>query len=69
MVWPPQIVPYYTHLIGLPVRLTVSKRTLKQGKIEYKPRSKPQAELLAVEQAIVVIKGLVEQAKSLQIAD
>jgi len=45
-------------LIGLPIRLTVSKRTIEQGKIEYKPRSQAQAELLTVEQAIGAIKAL-----------
>ena len=38
-------------LIGLPARLTVSKRTLEQGKIEFKLRRQPKAELLSLEEA------------------
>jgi len=49
-------------LMGMPVRLTVSKRTLEQGKVEYKPRTQAQAELMTVEQAIAAIKALVGQA-------
>src|SRR5208283_952759 len=35
-------------LIGIPARLTVSKRTLEQGKIEFKLRREPKAELLSL---------------------
>jgi prolyl-tRNA synthetase len=38
-------------LIGIPARLTVSKRTLEQGKVEFKLRRDPKAELLSVEDA------------------
>ncbi|HXP61684.1 MAG TPA: proline--tRNA ligase [Dongiaceae bacterium] len=38
-------------LIGLPARLTVSKRTLEQGKIEFKLRRQPKAELLSLDEA------------------
>ncbi len=38
-------------LIGLPTRLTVSKRTLEQGKIEFKGRRDPKPELVSVEVA------------------
>nr|MBP8304715.1 proline--tRNA ligase [Phycisphaerae bacterium] len=46
-------------LIGLPVRLTVSKRTLEQGRIEYKPRTQAQADLVTVDQAIALIRALI----------
>jgi prolyl-tRNA synthetase len=46
-------------LMGMPVRLTVSKRTLEQGKIEYNRRSQAEAERMTVEQVIAEIKGLV----------
>jgi prolyl-tRNA synthetase len=39
-------------LIGIPVRLTLSKRTLEQGKVEYKRRQDPKAEVVTVEEAI-----------------
>jgi prolyl-tRNA synthetase len=38
-------------LIGIPARLTMSKRTLEQGKVEFKPRRQPKAELLSLEEA------------------
>jgi prolyl-tRNA synthetase len=38
-------------LIGIPARLTVSKRTLEQGKIEFKLRREPKAELLSLDEA------------------
>jgi prolyl-tRNA synthetase len=39
-------------LIGIPVRLTVSKRTLEQGKIELKLRRAPTAEVLTAREAL-----------------
>jgi prolyl-tRNA synthetase len=38
-------------LIGIPARLTISKRTLEQGKLEFKLRREPKAELLTFEEA------------------
>jgi prolyl-tRNA synthetase len=38
-------------LIGLPVRLTLSKRTIEQGKIEFKLRREPKAEVLTFDEA------------------
>lgn len=38
-------------LIGIPARLTISKRTLEQGKVEFKPRSQPKAEIITLEDA------------------
>ena len=38
-------------LIGIPVRLTVSKRTLEQGKVEFKLRREPKAEVLSFDEA------------------
>src|SRR5262249_47568264 len=38
-------------LIGIPARLTVSKRTLEQGKVEFKRRQEPKAELVTIEEA------------------
>jgi prolyl-tRNA synthetase len=45
-------------LIGLPVRLTVSKRTLEQGKVEFKPRREPKAEVLSLEEAIAKTRAV-----------
>jgi prolyl-tRNA synthetase len=44
-------------LIGIPARLTVSKRTLEQGKVEFKLRRDPKAELLTLEEAQNRIKA------------
>jgi prolyl-tRNA synthetase len=38
-------------LIGIPARLTISKRTLEQGKVEFKLRSQPKAEVITLEEA------------------
>ncbi len=38
-------------LIGIPARLTISKRALEQGRVEFKPRRAAQAELLSLDDA------------------
>ena len=38
-------------LIGIPARLTISKRTLEQGKVEFKLRREPKAEVVTLEEA------------------
>jgi prolyl-tRNA synthetase len=44
-------------LIGIPARLTVSKRALEQDKVEFKRRSEPKAELVSMEEAVARIRG------------
>jgi prolyl-tRNA synthetase len=44
-------------LLGMPFRITVSKRTLEQGKLEFKPRREPKAELMTADDIIVQIKS------------
>jgi len=44
-------------LIGIPVRLTMSKRTLEQGKVEFKPRREPKAELLSLDEAMAFVRA------------
>ena len=44
-------------LIGIPARITVSKRTIEQGKIEFKLRTEPKAELVSIEEAQRRLKG------------
>src|SRR5262249_11272629 len=44
-------------LIGIPARITVSKRTLEQGKVEFKLRRDAKAELLTLEEAQTRIKA------------
>lgn len=46
-------------LIGLPVRLTLSKRTMKEGKLELKLRKKKESELLDFDVTLARIKELV----------
>jgi len=43
-------------LIGLPVRLTLSKRTLEQGKVEFKLRKDKDSEVLSPDEAVGKIK-------------
>jgi prolyl-tRNA synthetase len=45
-------------LLGLPFRITVSKRTLEQGKVEFKLRRESKAEILTLEEARNKIKQL-----------
>jgi len=45
-------------LLGMPVRITVSKRTLEQGKVEFKLRREPKAELLTADEALNRIRAL-----------
>ena len=45
-------------LLGMPVRLTVSKRTVQQGKVEFKLRREPKAELLTTDEALEKIAAL-----------
>jgi prolyl-tRNA synthetase len=44
-------------LIGIPARLTMSKRTLEQGKVEFKLRREPKAELLSLEEAMACVRA------------
>lgn len=48
-------------LIGLPFRLTLSKRTVEQGKIEFKRRQDAKAEVVSLEEAIARIKDQTHQ--------
>jgi len=45
-------------LIGIPVRLTISKRTFKEGKLELKLRSSSQSELVTAADALKTITSL-----------
>ena len=44
-------------LIGIPARLTISKRTIEQGKVEFKLRREAKAELLSLEEAQARIRA------------
>jgi prolyl-tRNA synthetase len=48
-------------LIGIPVRLTISKRTIEQGKVEFKLRQDAKAELLTFEEAQARIQATQNQ--------
>jgi prolyl-tRNA synthetase len=39
-------------LIGIPARVTISKRALEQNKLEFKPRQEPKAQLLSLEEIL-----------------
>ena len=49
-------------LVGLPARLTMSKRSLQQGKVEYKLRQATTSELITLDEAIQRLK-LVGQSR------
>jgi prolyl-tRNA synthetase len=46
-------------LIGIPLRLTVSRRTLKESSMELKRRSAAEAELVPLERAAETVAGIV----------
>jgi prolyl-tRNA synthetase len=50
-------------LIGLPIRLTVSERALKQGGVEFKRRDRPEKNILPLEGLLEVIQ---DQIKALE---
>ena len=39
-------------LIGIPVRINVGDRGLKEGKVEVKPRKAPEAEMVALDAVV-----------------
>ena len=47
-------------LIGIPLRVTVSKRSLKEAKVEIKARSSAELELVPLAQAVERVRGIVE---------
>jgi prolyl-tRNA synthetase len=49
-------------LIGIPARLTISKRTIEQGRVEFKRRLDAKAELVLLDEALARIRH--EQAQS-----
>ena len=48
-------------LLGIPVRITVSPRSLEKGSVEIKLRSEKKAELVPVSEAIVKTKALLAE--------
>lgn len=49
-------------LIGLPLRVTVSERSLRQGSVELTPRRTGQSNLVALDQAVATITGQIRAA-------
>ncbi|MCL2281670.1 MAG: proline--tRNA ligase [Dehalococcoidia bacterium] len=45
-------------LLGMPLRITVSPRSLEKGSVEIKLRNNPQAEVVALDNAIAKVKAL-----------
>jgi len=45
-------------LLGIPVRLTISKRTIREGKIEFKLRKGDEKELTTYEDVLGRLKSL-----------
>jgi len=48
-------------LVGLPVRLTIGDKSLKDGKIEMKARSRSEVELIDIDKVVEAVKSLAEQ--------
>jgi prolyl-tRNA synthetase len=46
-------------LIGIPVRITVSEKTLRQGSVEIKKRSEKEMRLVKIEEAAGKVESLV----------
>ncbi len=44
-------------LIGIPIRLTISERSIKNGGVEYKRRDKPEKHIISFENLLSVIKS------------
>jgi hypothetical protein len=51
LVWLPVVLRSDSDLLGIPVRLTISKRTFKEGKL----RAHPQSELVTYDGALKAI--------------
>jgi prolyl-tRNA synthetase len=45
-------------LIGIPARITISKRTLELGKVEFKRRDEGKAQLLSIEETQAAIRAV-----------
>jgi prolyl-tRNA synthetase len=48
-------------LIGIPVRITIGEKSLKQGRVEIKYRGSDKVELVELEGAVAAVKGLLDQ--------
>ena len=48
-------------LVGLPVRITIGDKSLKQGKVELKARSEKDMELVAVDDIVEAVRKLAER--------
>jgi prolyl-tRNA synthetase len=51
-------------LIGIPVRITVGKKSLSEGKLELKLRNEAQSQLIATEQAAGQVLALITELKN-----
>lgn len=49
-------------LIGLPFRITMSKKTIEQGKVEFKRRKDKEAEMLDLAEVLAIIRKEIEEA-------
>jgi len=47
-------------LIGLPIRLTIGEKSLKDGKVELKARNRSEVELVAVENVVQAVKSMAD---------
>ena len=47
-------------LIGLPIRITIGDKSLKDGKIELKARCSREVELVAVDEVVAAVRRVVD---------
>jgi prolyl-tRNA synthetase len=50
-------------LVGIPLRITVGERALKEGKVEIKRRTDPKCALVPAEQAVAQAKAILDEMK------
>ena len=48
-------------LIGLPIRITIGDKSLKQGSVEVKARCEEQAELIAIDAVVEAVGQMAER--------
>jgi len=50
-------------LIGIPIRITIGKKSLSDGKVELKLRSESESKKIAVDAVVSQVKAVIESLK------
>ncbi len=51
-------------LLGIPIRVTISPRTLDKNSVEIKPRAEKKSELVPLPKALEILEALLKSAGS-----